>query len=69
MNHVRLDNDYHTDCSVLSSESQADRVDIPQLKNIWETQYLIGVDTDNETFAQPHQDDQQEDAHGEENTP
>ena len=44
--------------------SQADRPDIPQLNNIWETRYLIGVDTDNETFAQT----EEEEADNENNT-
>ena len=50
MNHVRLSHDYHSDCSVQSSGSQADRADIEQLNNIWETRYLMSEDTDDETF-------------------
>ena len=68
MNHVRLSQDYHSDCSVDSSGSQADRQDIPQLNNIWETRYLIGVDTDTDTFSQPEQDHDEEEYESDETT-
>ena len=48
MNHVRIEPDCDSDGSVSSSGSQADRVDIPELKRIWETQCLIEPDTEQE---------------------
>ena len=68
MNHVHLSNDYHSDCSVYSSGRKADMSDIPQLNNIWETRSLIAVDTNNNTFSQPDQDHEVEEAGSEETT-
>ena len=46
MNHVCVKPNYHTDSSVSSTGSQADRVDIPELRRIWDMQCLIGPDTE-----------------------
>ena len=54
MNHVRQSPDIHSDCSVESSGSQRERPDIPRLNDIWETRYLMGPDTDNETHGEPN---------------
>ena len=49
MNHVRQSPDIHSDCSVESTGSQRDRADIPRLNEIWETRYLMGPDTGDES--------------------
>ena len=50
MNHVCacVEPNYHIDGSVSSTGSQADRVDILELRRIWDMQCLIGPDTENE---------------------
>ena len=48
MNHVHVEPNYHSDGSVSSTGRQADRVDIPELRRIWDTQCLIGPDTEKE---------------------
>ena len=61
MNHVRQSPDIHSDCSVESTGSQRDRPDIPRLNDIWETRYLMGPDTGDET-VEPNNSNEEEDS-------
>ena len=61
MNHVQQSPDIHSDCSVESTGSQRDRPDIPRLNDIWETRYLMGPDTGDET-VEPNNSNEEEDS-------
>ena len=44
-----------------STGSQRDRPDIPRLNDIWETRYLMGPDTGDET-VEPNNSNEEEDS-------